>query len=107
MKDRFLEAINDDLNMSKAMAVVAEVFKYGISNEDKLATIIDFDKVLGLGLDNIKEEIIPEQVELFAKDRLEARNNKDWAKSDELRDKIKELGYEIKDKDGEYEISKI
>ena len=107
LKERFIESINDDLNMPKAMATVGEVFKYGISNEDKLATILDFDKVLALGLDKIEEENIPKDIENLAKERLDARNNKDWAKSDELRDKIKELGYEIKDKDGEYEISKI
>jgi len=107
LKERFLEAINDDLNMSKAMAVVSEVFKYGISNEDKLATILDFDKVLGLGLDKIKIESIPDEVNKLAKERIQARNDKDWSKSDELRDKIKELGYEIKDKGEEYEISKI
>ena len=107
LKERFLEAINDDLNMSKAMAVVSEMFKYGISNEDKLATILDFDKVLGLSLDKIKIENIPDEVNKLAKERTEARNSKDWAKSDELRDKIKDLGYEVKDKEGEYEISKI
>jgi len=107
LKERFIEAINDDLNMSKAMAVVGEVFKYGISNEDKLATIIDFDKVLGLGLDKIEIEFIPDEVNKLSEGRLTARNNRDWAKSDELRDKIKELGYEVKDKDGGCEISKI
>ncbi|MFA7000047.1 MAG: cysteine--tRNA ligase [Candidatus Paceibacterota bacterium] len=107
LKERFLEAINDDLNMSKAMAVVGEVFKYGISNEDKLATILDFDRVLSLGLDNIEEEFIPDEVRKLAEERLDVRNAKDWAKSDELRDRIKELGYEIKDKGEEYKISKI
>lgn len=107
LKERFLEAINDDLNMSKAMAVTQEVFKYGISNDDKLATILDFDKVLGFDLDKIKEESIPDEVNNLAKERLNARNSKNWAKSDELRDKIKELGYEVKDKGEEYEISKI
>ena len=107
LKERFIEAINDDLNMSKAMAVISEVFKYGISNEDKIATILDFDKVLALGLDKIETDTIPDEINKLAEERLNARNNKDWAKSDELRDKIKELGYEIKDKDGEFEISKI
>ncbi|MFA6392491.1 MAG: cysteine--tRNA ligase [Candidatus Paceibacterota bacterium] len=107
LKERFLESINDDLNMSKAMATVGEVFKYGISNADKLATILDFDKVLGLDLDKIKEERIPDEVNQLALKRQEARNNKDWAKSDELRDKIKDLGFEIKDIDEKYEINKI
>jgi cysteinyl-tRNA synthetase len=109
LKERFIENINDDLNMPKALATLNEVFKYGISNEDKLATILDFDKVLGLDLNKIKEIKIeiPEEVETIAKDRLIARSKMDWQKSDELRDKIKDLGYEIKDTDGGYEITKI
>lgn len=107
LKERFLESINDDLNMSKAMAVVGEVFKYGISNEDKLTTILDFDKVLGLGLDKIEVETIPDEVNKLAIERQNARKAKDWAKSDELRDKIRDLGFEIKDIDGRYEINKI
>lgn len=107
LKERFLENINDDLNMPKALATLNEVFKYGISNADKLATILDFDNVLGLGLDNITKEIIPLEVETLAKDRLVARATKDWKKSDEIRDEIKKLGYEIKDIDGGYEIAKI
>jgi cysteinyl-tRNA synthetase len=107
LKERFLECINDDLNMPKAMAVVSDVFKYGISNEDKLATLLDFDKVLGLNLNNIKKDAIPEEIVVLANDRLIARDQKDWPKSDELRKKIKELGYEIKDVDEGYVIIKI
>ena len=93
--------------MPKALATINEVFKYGISNADKLATILDFDKVLGLGLDKIGKDIFPEEVEKLAEERLIARSDKDWVKSDELRDQIKNLGYEIKDVDQGYEISKI
>ncbi len=107
LKERFLESINDDLNMSKAMAVVGEVFKYGISNEDKLATILYFDKVLGLSLNKIMEESIPDEVIKLANDRLLARKNKDWSKSDELREKIKEFGYEVNDMGEEYKLIKI
>lgn len=107
LKERFLEAINDDLNMSKAMAIVSEVFKYGISNEDKLATILDFDRVLGLGLNKIEEDSIPEEIQKLAEERQKARNAKDWSKSDEIRDQIKNLGFEIKDTDNGQEILKI
>jgi cysteinyl-tRNA synthetase len=107
LKERFIDSINDDLNMPKALATLNEVFKYGISNADKLATILDFDKVLGLDLGNIKEDIIPNDIKNLAEERLLARTNKDWQKSDELRDQIKELGYEIKDVDNGYEINKM
>jgi len=110
LKERFLENINEDLNMPKALATVNEIFKYGISNADKLATIIDFDKVLGLGLGlkavNLNKEV-PQELDILAKERLVARAQKDWKKSDELRDTIKKLGYEIKDTDDGYEINKI
>jgi len=107
LKERFFNNINDDLNMPKALATVSEIFKYGISNEDKLATILDFDKVLGLNLDKIIEEIIPNEIIDLAKEREIARKDKDFKKSDELREKINSLGYEIKDTDSGTKISKI
>ena len=66
-KNKFLECINDDLNMSKAISVVFEVLKSGIKNEDKLATVLDFDKVLGLDLGNVKQDNIPEVIIILAK----------------------------------------
>jgi cysteinyl-tRNA synthetase len=107
LKERFLNNINDDLNMPKALATLGEVFKYGISNENKLATILDFDKVLGLDLGKTEVEIIPSEINELAKEREMARKEKDWGKSDELRKKINELGYEVKDTDSGTEISKI
>lgn len=107
LKERFLNNINDDLNIPKALATLGEVFKYGISNEDKLATILDFDKVLGLDLSKTEVEIIPSEINELAQEREIARKEKDWGKSDELRKKINELGYEIKDTDSGTEISKI
>jgi cysteinyl-tRNA synthetase len=107
LKERFLNNINDDLNMPKALATLGEIFKYGISNEDKLATILDFDKVLGLNLSKIEVEIIPSEINGLVQEREMARKQKDWSKSDELRKKINELGYEIKDTDLRTEISKI
>ena len=78
-----------------------------ISNADKKATILDFDKVLGLGFENLKQEIIPEEITKLAEERELARKNKDFKKSDELRAKINSLGYEVKDSPEGYKISKI
>ena len=52
------------------------------------------------------KEDVPAEVKAFAEQRLVARANKDWAKSDELRDKIAELGYLIKDSKDGYTLSK-
>lgn len=49
---------------------------------------------------------IPEEVELLAKERFEAKLEKDWAKADELRKKVDELGYIIKDSKDGYSIEK-
>jgi cysteinyl-tRNA synthetase len=53
-----------------------------------------------------KEEI-PEEVQAIAKERFEARQNKDWAKSDELREKLASLGYAVKDSKTGYELTKL
>ena len=53
-----------------------------------------------------KEEI-PEEVKAVAEERWTARLNRDWAKSDELRNKLAELGYAVKDSKTGYELSKI
>jgi cysteinyl-tRNA synthetase len=110
-RDRFMLAINDDLNMSQALAVLNEMLKSEISKEDKLATVYDFDEVLGLEFKNntkeTKADKIPDEVQRLVDERTQARKGKDWAKSDELRDKIKELGYEVKDTAEGIEIKKI
>ncbi|MGB8816223.1 MAG: cysteine--tRNA ligase [Minisyncoccia bacterium] len=107
-KNKFYDAINDDLNMPQAMALLNEILRSDIPKEDKLATIYDFDKVLGLNLQNKSESptIIPEEIIKIAEERKLVRGAKDWKKSDELRDKILSLGYEIKDTSSGYEISK-
>ena len=98
-KNKFISAINDDLNMPQAIAILNEMLKSDISNEDKLTTVLDFDKVFGLKLNEAgqKKEEIPIEIKKLIEERDLARKEKNWAKSDELRDEIKELGYEVKD----------
>lgn len=107
-KARFIEFLDNNLDSPKAITVVWELLKdNSVSDQDKKATILDFDRVLGLGLNKIKKEEIPEEIKNLASDREEARKQKDWAKSDELRIRINELGYEIKDTGDGYKISKL
>jgi cysteinyl-tRNA synthetase len=110
-KKKFTDSLSDDFNTPQALAIMQELLKSSIPNEDKLATVLDFDRVLGLNLslaldENKKVVIIPEQVKEVIKKREEARKNKDWKMSDELRDQILALGYEIKDTNSGQEISK-
>lgn len=106
-KEKFISNINDDLNIPKALATLNEVLKSDIEDKDKLATIKDFDKILGLNLGEIKEEIIPIDIDKLLKEREIARKEKDWVKSDQLRNEIKLLGYEIKDTEDKTQIFKI
>ncbi len=104
-KRQFDEAINDDLNIPLALGVVWTMIK-----EPKSKAVYDlaleFDKVLGLSLDRAKpsetqEEQIPEDIRAIAEERYQAKKNRDFAKADELRNKLSELGYTVADsKDG-------
>jgi cysteinyl-tRNA synthetase len=99
---RFLEAINDDLNMPRAMAVVQETLKADLEEADRLATVLDFDRVLALNLGQVgQEERLPAEVLKLIEARRKARAEKDWKASDRLRDDIQALGYTVQDaKDG-------
>ena len=106
--DQFIKSVNDDLNTPKALAVVWELLKdEKLTDKDKYSLMIKMDSVLGLGLTEIKEEKIPDKIIKLAKERLMARQNKDWVKSDELRERICSLGYEIGDTKDGYELKKI
>lgn len=107
-KEKFTLAINDDFNSPKALSVLQELLKSNLENSDKLATIYDFDKVLGLNLKNIKitKQTIPDNIKQLAENRLKARENKNWKESDKLRDEINKLGYEIEDTGNKYNLRK-
>ncbi len=107
-QNKFKEFIEDDLDTPRALTILWDVFKdENMSNADKKATVLDFDKVLGLGFANLKEEIIPKEVLDLAKAREQARVEKDFQKSDDLRKEINALGYEVKDTTEGQKISRI
>lgn len=102
----FKEFINDDLDTPKALALLWDVLKdEKISDIDKKATILDFDKVLGLKLNEYKQIEIPKEVLELVKERDMARENKNFVKSDELRSKIEALGFKVRDTNEGTEIS--
>lgn len=105
-KEKFLSAINDDLNSPRALAILQEVLKSNLDNSDKLATILDFDSVFGLDFENIKIIEIPENVKFLAEKRLKARQEKNWNESDKLRDEINILGYDVEDTGNAYNLKK-
>ena len=101
-KERFLEKINDDLNMPKALALVWKLVKdKEVKAEEKYALLLGFDKVLGLKLDEVEEVEVPQRIlDLLAR-REKARQEKNFKKADEIRKQIEKMGFEIEDtKDG-------
>ena len=89
-KNQFSAAINDDLNMPQAIAVLQSLLKSDLLAEMKLATIKDFDRVLGLDL--VSEKLPQEIVELISA-RDGARAMKDFDTSDQIRKEIEEKAY--------------
>jgi cysteinyl-tRNA synthetase len=112
-KEKFLEAVNDDLNMPQALAVLWGVVKdETLSDTVKLNLIYDFNRVLGLDLHKVTEEEhtnnnVPEEIMELVNRRIEAKKAKDFKLADELRGKVKEMGYEILDKKDGAEVKKI
>ncbi len=95
---QLLAVISDDLDTPKALALVWEITKdESLDPAVKHATLLAADDMLGLGLRNITTTEIPEVVQQLADEREQARTNKDWQKSDELRNQIAELGFEVLD----------
>ena len=109
---RFREAIGDDLNAPRALALVHEAARSGISGDDLRELAGEWDAVLGVGLldragkkgageDAAAEEIIPPDVIDLAARRDRLRKERRWAEADALREKIREAGYEVVDRKGE------
>jgi len=109
-KEQFEEAISDDLNISKALGITWEAINNKfLGSKQKLALIKDFDKVLGLNLDKVKEEKlkIPKEIQELVNKREEARKKKDFKKSDELRTELLSKGYAVEDSKEGLKIKKI
>jgi len=101
-KQKFIKELNDDLNMPRALASVQEALKSDMDDSEKLATVLDFDRVLGLDLEKVTvSEGLPENIQQKIAARKKARAEKNWALSDQLRDEIQAFGYVVQDvKDG-------
>lgn len=96
-EERFLDAINDNLNMPIAISVLWDLLKEEKSN-DVYELAMKFDTVLSLELNKkMEEKEIPIEVQELLRKREEARKEKNFALSDELRKKILNLGCLVKD----------
>ena len=106
LENKFHVCINDDLNMSEAMSIVWETIKYEIKSKDIAKLLLKMDTVLGLKIDMLTKIEIPKEIKNLAEARIEAKENKNYEKADELRNEILNKGYNIKDTKNGYEIVK-
>ncbi len=103
----FEAALDDDLNISGALAVLFNFIRQinaglaaGVSRKELVVvkkTLLKMDSVLGLGFKKIKAEKVPEKIKNLLKEREQARNTKDWKRSDEVRAEIEKLGFTVED----------
>lgn len=103
-KNRFMDAINDDLNMPLAMGIVWEIARHEKKSGKIAELLIELDKVLALDLINsemylkeYKDIEITEHINDLLEQRKKARLEKNWELSDKIRDELKEKGYIVKD----------
>lgn len=107
-KKEFLESIDDDLNIPKALSVLWSVLRdKKLGSKEKLDVVYDFDKVLGLGLKDIRSDQVPTEVMDLVKEREKARTSKDWVKADKLRNQILEKGFIVEDAKEGIKLKKI
>ena len=98
-QQKFKDALSDDLNTANALTVLYEVLKHDMNNKTKLALIEDFDQVLSLSLlkvEEIDDDLKQQVLELIA-ERTEAKKEKNFARADEIREILKNMGIQIKD----------
>ena len=102
-EERFLEAVNDDLNMPKALAVMWELVKSDNPTGAKSRSLFKMDQILGLDLQkaalHLKKEqgIVPAQIAELVRERESLRKKKKFNAADQIRAQIERMGYEIED----------
>lgn len=113
--DQFHSFVNDDLNMPRAVALLWDATKERLGRE-LLDLAKQFDRVLALdllkgktddGSGSLDTGSLSGEVRSLLDERSAAREAKDWAKSDALRDRLRDLGYAVKDTKQGYQVTKI
>ena len=104
--EEFEEAMNDDLNMPKALQVLWKLIR-DKNADGKINTIKRIDEVFGLKLLEPEKIKIPSEIKILIEEREKARKDKNWKKADELRGQIKKKGFEIDDTEDGSRVRKI
>ena len=97
-------ALDDDLDLPTALAVVREALRAPIADDERRWLALDADFVLGLDLDRAwtredggLEDTIPDDVQALLDERTAARAARDFQRADDLRDRLADEGWEVVD----------
>lgn len=101
-KADFEDAINDDLNIPKALGIAWNMVRYPEKSKSIFNLLLEMDTIFGLGIGNAERNSqdqpqLDAEVEHLIEERQQARKEKNWKLSDEIRDKLKDMGIELMD----------
>ena len=97
-RNDFIESLNDDLNVAKAIAIVWSMLGSNIPSADKYDLVMSFDEILGLKLNEAKVVTLPESVKELIEKRSKLRSEGKYEEADKIRDEIVAAGFEVSDK---------
>ena len=101
VRENFHTAINDDLDLPTALVITREIARTSkIAPAERYRLLLDFDRVLGLRLDQVEARaprVISEEALELVRQRDAARAARDWKRSDQLREQLKGMGFEVRD----------
>ena len=97
-RNSFMDALGDDLNTPKALAVTWEMLKSNIPSGDKYDLAMSFDEILGLKLGEAKKIEIPENIKGLMEEREKLRSGGKYEEADKIREQIQKLGFKVSDK---------
>ncbi|MGH2692978.1 MAG: cysteine--tRNA ligase [Actinomycetota bacterium] len=101
LDEKLRRRVAEDLDMPGAVVVLNETISAEVPDGDKYALLSSWDAVLGLDLERLahRDLEIPSDVQALVRERDEARRAKDFARSDEIRDRLTQMGWEVMDTD--------
>lgn len=98
----FEDAINDDLNIPKALGIAWNMVRYPEKSRDIYNLLLKTDTIFGLGIEEAGQKVqdqpqLDAEIERLIEERQQARKEKNWKLADEIRDKLKGMGIELMD----------
>jgi len=109
LKEKFFKAMDDDFDTVKVLAIIFDFIRESYKKKTGGKKTFEFFKEINKIFDilDLKEEKIPQEIQKLVAEREKARKEKNWKKSDQLRAKIKSLGYWVEDTAKGPKIKKI